>query len=99
MTSKPTTGQPRTASREASVDASLGGDRLRADPINGSEGNEAGRDRCPRSPDPPHVGERWRNRRTGIVDEVRLRSDDYLYMAGSGFAWPIDLFTRSWERA
>jgi hypothetical protein len=96
---KPTTGQPRTASREASVDASLGGDRLRADPINGPGSETAGRDRRCLAPDLPHVGETWRNRRTGDVATVRYREGDFLYESSSGFAWPIDLFVQRWERA
>jgi hypothetical protein len=68
-----------------------------SDPVSNPPERQAGHDRCSGGSKPPHVGETWRNRRTGVEDVVVLRADDYLYMAGSGFAWPIDLFVQRWE--
>jgi hypothetical protein len=96
---KPTTGHRRTASREAPVGASQGGDRLSGDLIHGSEDDKAGRDRRCLAPDPPHVGERWRHLRTGITATVVYRlGGEGLYVDRSAEFWPIDLFMARWER-
>jgi hypothetical protein len=95
---KPTTGQPRTASREAPVGASLGGDRLRADPINGPGSETAGRDRRCLAPDPPHVGETWRHKARGTEATIVYRIDDHLHTSMDGMLWPVDFFMARWER-
>jgi hypothetical protein len=97
---KPTTGQSRTAGREAPVGASQGGDRPRADPINGPGSETAGRDRRCLAPDPPHVGERWRHLRSGITATVVYRlGGEGVYVDRSAEFWPIDVFMARWERA
>ena len=95
---KPTTGDQRTASREAPVGAS-DGDRLSGHPIHGPGSTKAGRDRrCP-DPNPPHVGETWRHLRTGREAKVIHRYADSVMTAMDGSCWPVDFFMQKWERA
>jgi hypothetical protein len=95
---EPTTGQRRTADDQAPVGAPAG-ESSSANLIHGSGDEQAGRDRRPRTPNLPHVGERWRHLRTGIEAEVLWRYEDSLLTSAGPTVWPIDLFCAKWVRA
>lgn len=88
------------------ADGSIGSDTVSAQeatpssgsPVSSPPAREAGHDRCAGGSKPPHVGETWRHRRTGITDRVVHRYCDSLYVAKSAMCWPVDLFLQHWER-
>jgi hypothetical protein len=68
------------------------------DPIHGGRDTEAGLDRRLGCPNIPHVGERWKHLRTGVVAEIVWRYEDGLLTTAGPQVWPIDLFCAKWAK-
>jgi hypothetical protein len=69
-------------------------------PVSNPPRREGGPDACLGGSKLPHVGERWRHLRTGVIAEVTYRYEDAVLVATDNpNVWPIDLFCAKWVRA